>query len=149
MVVRLAPMLSELSEEIEVHLRVRVSTQDAHYAGDLVDGAWILGLFGDLATEICIRHDGDEGLFRAYQEIEFLAPVKAGDFIEARARLLQAGNTSRRIEFVAEKQVSNDPERGVTSARLVDPPIPVAKATGVVVVPESRQKPKLSPDGGS
>jgi 3-aminobutyryl-CoA ammonia-lyase len=124
---------------IEARLRVRASSQDAHYAGDLVDGAWVLGLFGDLATEISIRHDGDEGLFRAYQEIEFVAPVIAGDFIEARAKLVSVGRTSRKIEFVAEKQISADPERSVSAGRLIDPPLPVARASGIVVVPVQRQ----------
>ncbi len=72
-------------------LRLRMSSHDAHYAGDLVDGARMLGLFGDLATELLIRYDGDEGLFRAYDMVEFLAPVRAGDFIEARGRLVRAG----------------------------------------------------------
>ncbi|MBN8869746.1 MAG: hypothetical protein J0H66_07685 [Solirubrobacterales bacterium] len=124
---------------IEARLRVRASSNDAHYAGDLVDGAWVLGLFGDLATEISILHDGDEGLFRAYEEIEFLAPVVAGDFVEARATLVSAGRTSRKIEFVAEKQVCADPERSVTAGRLIDPPLPIARASGTVVVPEQRQ----------
>ncbi|OJU93922.1 MAG: 3-aminobutyryl-CoA ammonia lyase [Solirubrobacterales bacterium 67-14] len=124
---------------MEARLRVRASSNDAHYAGDLVDGAWVLGLFGDLATEISILHDGDEGLFRAYEEIEFLAPVVAGDFVEARATLVSAGRTSRKIEFVAEKQVCADPERSVTAGRLIDPPLPIARASGTVVVPEQRQ----------
>lgn len=124
---------------IEAQLRVRASTQDAHYAGDLVDGAWVLGLFGDLATEICIRHDGDEGLFRAYREIEFLSPVVAGDFVEARASLVESGQTSRTIEFVAEKQITSDSDRAETAGRMVNPPEMIAKAVGIVVVPQSRQ----------
>src|SRR5262249_29676142 len=80
-------------------LRVRLGQQDAHYGGNLVDGARILALFGDVATEILIRRDGDEGLFRAYDSVEFLAPVHAGDFIEVYVELYEAGATSRKIPF--------------------------------------------------
>src|ERR1700758_3857817 len=96
-----------------VTLRLRMSAHDAHYAGELVDGARMLALFGDLATELLIRLDGDEGLFRAYESIEFLAPVFAGDYIEATAELVAIGNTSRKIQFEARKVVAN-----VRSAKL-------------------------------
>ncbi|HCF62534.1 MAG TPA: 3-aminobutyryl-CoA ammonia lyase, partial [Myxococcales bacterium] len=56
-------------------IRMRMSFHDAHYGGNLVDGARMLNLFGDVATELLIKHDGDEGLFRAYDSVEFLAPV--------------------------------------------------------------------------
>src|SRR5580693_849934 len=90
-----------------VTLRLRMSAHDAHYAGELVDGARMLALFGDLATELRIRLDGDEGLFRAYARIEFLAPVFAGAYIEASAELVAMGNTSRKMRFEARKVVSN------------------------------------------
>ena len=70
--------------KITSELRVRMSAKDAHYGGNLVDGAHMLHLFGDIATEMLIRCDGDEGLFCAYDNVEFLAPVYAGDYIEAR-----------------------------------------------------------------
>ena len=89
-----------------------MGSHDAHYAGELVDGARILALFGDVATELLIRLDGDEGLFRAYDSVEFLAPVYAGDYIEARGVLTAVGNTSRRIEFEAKKVVRNLREPG-------------------------------------
>src|ERR1700679_3100440 len=88
-------------------LRLRMSAHDAHYAGELVDGARLLGLFGDAATELLIRLDGDEGLFRAYENIEFLAPVFAGDYIEATAELVRIGGTSRQMRFEARKVISN------------------------------------------
>jgi 3-aminobutyryl-CoA ammonia-lyase len=125
---------------LEVSLRIRMAPSDARYAGGLIDGAAITGLFGDLATELAIRHDGDEGLFRAYEEIEFLAPVGVGDYIEARARLLDAGNTSRRIEFEAYKQITPAPEAGPTAAAVLDEPVLVARAVGTVVVPADRQR---------
>src|SRR5258706_4445623 len=92
---------------LTVTLRVRMGSHDAHYAGELVDGARILALFGDVATELLIRLDGDEGLFRAYESVEFLAPVHAGDYIEARGVLTAVGNTSRLIEFDTKKVVCN------------------------------------------
>src|SRR5579859_1693331 len=91
----------------KVTLRLRLSSHDAHYSGELVDGARMLALFGDLATELLIRLDGDEGLFRAYEAVEFLAPVFAGDFIEANAELVAVGNTSRRMRFEARKVIAN------------------------------------------
>ncbi|MGB4534613.1 MAG: hotdog fold domain-containing protein, partial [Tenuifilaceae bacterium] len=85
--------------ESKVMIRVRMSLKDAHYGGNLVDGAKMLELFGDVATELLIRHDGDEGLFRAYDSVDFLAPVYAGDFIEATGEITEAGNTSRKMTF--------------------------------------------------
>ena len=60
---------------MQVTIRVRMSAHDAHYGGNLVDGAKMLELFGDVATELLIRRDGDEGLFCAYDMVEFKAPV--------------------------------------------------------------------------
>ena len=96
-----------MAEQEEVMIRVRIGMEQAHYAGDLVDGAHMLKLFGDVATELLIRHDGDEGLFRAYDSVEFLAPVKAGDYIEAVGKITKVGNSSRRMEFVARKSSSS------------------------------------------
>ena len=81
-----------------VHRRY-VSYSQAHYAGNLVDGAWGLGLFGDVATEMCIRTDGDEGLFASYADVQFLAPVRAGDLVEASATLVRVGSRSRELDF--------------------------------------------------
>src|SRR3954464_840934 len=100
----------------KVTLRLRMGAHDAHYAGELVDGARMLALFGDLATELLIRLDGDEGLFRAYESIEFLAPVLAGDYIEATAGLVAVGNTSRKIRFEALKVISNVRQVGVPAS---------------------------------
>src|SRR3954464_13417743 len=87
-------------------IRVRMSEHDGHYAGGLVDGARMLQLFGDVATELLIRLDGDEGLFRAYESVEFLAPVRVGDYIEATGRIVEVGRTSRKMEFEARKVIS-------------------------------------------
>jgi len=104
----------------------------AHYGGDLVDGAYALGLFGDVATEVCIRMDGDEGLFASYSDVQFLAPVRAGDVVEAQATVVRVGNRSRVLEFecrVVCRAVSG------SAARVLDPPVVAVTATGTVVVP--------------
>jgi 3-keto-5-aminohexanoate cleavage enzyme len=126
----------------KVMLRLRMSAHDAHYAGELVDGSRMLAIFGDLATELLIRLDGDEGLFRAYESVEFLAPVFAGDYIEAVAELVRVGNTSRSIRFEARKVISNVREPGLP-ASAADPlrePVVVAQATGTCVVPKELQR---------
>jgi len=125
---------------LSVTLRVRMSEHDAHYGGRLVDGARILALFGDAATELCIGNDGDEGLFRAYSEIEFLAPIYAGDFIEVVARLTAVGRTSRKMEFEAYKviQASYTADNS-SSAVLLGDPILVVRAQGTCVVLRERQ----------
>jgi len=120
--------------------RVRISMHDAHYAGNLVDGSKMLNFFGDVATELLIRHDGDEGLFRAYSSVEFLAPVYAGDFIEARGKIVKVGNTSRVMEFEAWKVISLAPESGESAADFLEEPILVCKATGTCVTLKDNQR---------
>ena len=127
-------------EDLSATLRVRMSTADAHYGGNLVDGARILALFGDVATELLVRLDGDEGLFAAYQEIRFLAPTYAGDFIEAEGRIVQAGKSSRRMEFEARKVIAARPELGESAAEVLDPPVVVCRATGTCVTPKEKQR---------
>jgi 3-keto-5-aminohexanoate cleavage enzyme len=126
----------------KVTLRLRMSAHDAHYAGELVDGARMLALFGDLATELLIRLDGDEGLFRAYETVEFFEPVFAGDFIEASAELVAVGNTSRRIRFEARKVIANLRAPGVaaSAAEVLDEPRVVARAVGTCVTPQDMQR---------
>lgn len=121
-------------------IRMRMSSNDAHYSGKLVDGAKILELFGDVATEILIRNDGDEGLFRAYDNIEFLAPVYAGDYIEAEGELMECGNTSRKIIFEARKIITLRHDIDDTAADFLDKPIIVCKASGTCVVPKNKQR---------
>jgi 3-keto-5-aminohexanoate cleavage enzyme len=127
---------------MKVALRLRMSAHDAHYAGELVDGARMLALFGDLATELLIRLDGDEGLFRAYESVEFLAPVFAGDYIEATAELVRVGETSRQMQFEARKVVSNlrAPGFAPSAADVLNGPIVVCRAVGTCVVPKSLQR---------
>jgi 3-aminobutyryl-CoA ammonia-lyase len=127
---------------VKATLRLRLSAHDAHYGGGLVDGARVLGLFGDVATELLIRHDGDEGLFRAYESVEFLAPLHAGDFVEVEGEIISTGKTSRRIRFEARKVVSPRPDVSDSAADLLDAPVVVCRAVGTCVTPAGKQRRK-------
>lgn len=128
-------------EEWDVMIRVRMSLHDAHYAGNLVDGAKILNLFGDVATELLIREYGDEGLFRTYTSVDFLAPVFAGDYIEAYGKIISKGNTSRKMKFAAFKVITSaNLKDNVSACDLLEKPILVCKAEGVCVVPKDKQR---------
>jgi 3-aminobutyryl-CoA ammonia-lyase len=127
---------------VNARLRLRMSSHDAHYGGQLVDGARMLGLFGDVATELCILQDGDEGLFRAYDAVEFLAPVFAGDFIEAEGWITEVGRTSRKMRFEARKVIRPLPEVSNSAAERLAEPILVCRATGTCVVPLAKQRAK-------
>ena len=121
-------------------IRMRMSAHDAHYGGNLVDGAKMLQLFGDVGTELSIRLDGDEGLFRAYDNIEFLAPVYAGDFIEAHGRIVSVGRTSRKLEFAAWKVIRPRPDISDSAAEVLSESILVCKASGTGVTLVERQR---------
>src|SRR3954453_1529189 len=101
----------------------------AHYAGDLVDGAYSLALFGDVATEVCIRTDGDEGLFASYSDVQFRAPVHAGDVVEVAATVTRMGTRSRTIEFICAVVCRG---AGGSKAEVLAPPIVAVTATGTV-----------------
>ena len=128
-------MSGALVEGFAVTQRKYVPHSHAHYGGSLVDGAYGLGMFGDVATEMMIRTDGDEGLFASYSAVEFLAPVQAGDVIEATGTLVRIGNRSREIEFEARVVCRANPDRGPSSADVLAPAILVTRARGTVVVP--------------
>ena len=121
-------------------IRVRMSAADAHYGGNLVEGAHVLKLFGDVATELAILCDGDEGLLAGYEKIELLAPVYAGDFIEATGRITRVGRTSRTIEFEARKVIRPRPDVSDSAADMLTPPIVVARAIGTTVVRKEQQR---------
>ncbi len=125
----------------DVLIRQRIGMEQAHYAGNLVDGAFVLKLFGDVATELLIRHDGDEGLFRAYDSVEFLAPVKAGDYLEVTGQIESTGNTSRQMSFEAHKviELTGNPDNP-SEAEVLDEPVLVCRATGTCVVPTDKQR---------
>jgi 3-aminobutyryl-CoA ammonia-lyase len=123
-----------------VVIRVRMSQADAHYGGNLVDGARMLQLFGDVATELLIRNDGDEGLFRAYDAVEFLAPVHAGEYVEATGEITRVGKTSRAMRFEARKVVVPRPDLSDSAAELLAEPVVVCRATGTCVVPAEKQR---------
>src|SRR2546422_3382784 len=110
---------------IEAYLRVRVGSEDAHY-GTIAAGAFVMQLFGDLATELTVRRDGDEGLLRAYESVEFLSPVRPGDFLECRARVVREGRTSRTFEAEARKVITTRPDIGESAAEILGESILVA-----------------------
>jgi 3-aminobutyryl-CoA ammonia-lyase len=126
----------DLVEGFAVTHRRYVPHGHAHYGGSLVDGAYSLGLFGDVATELCVRTDGDEGLFAGYAEVRFVAPVLAGDVIEVTATLARIGRRSRTVSFEARVVCRADPDRGPSAASVLDPPLVATTAVGTVVVPD-------------
>jgi 3-aminobutyryl-CoA ammonia-lyase len=107
----------------------------AHYAGNLVDGAYSLQLFGDVATEACIRMDGDEGLFASYSDVQFRAPVRAGDLLEVTAEVVRVGSRSRTLSFRALVVGRGRSDGSESAAEMLSEPIVATTATGVVVVP--------------
>lgn len=121
-------------------IRVRMSSHDAHYGGNLVDGAKMLQLFGDVATELLIINDGDEGLFKAYDAVEFIAPVYAGDYIEAVGEITNIGNTSRKMTFEARKVIVPRPDISDSACDVLTEPIVVCRASGTCVVPKQSQR---------
>ena len=117
-----------------------MSAHDAHYGGNLVDGARMLQLFGDVATELLILNDGDEGLFKAYDMVEFMAPVFAGDYIEATGEIVSCGNTSRKMVFEARKVIAPRPDINDSACDVLETPIIVCSASGTCVVPKDKQR---------
>ncbi|XRQ15491.1 hotdog fold domain-containing protein [Actinomadura welshii] len=126
--------MSDPREGLTVTHRRYIPYSHAHYAGDLVDGAYVLGLFGDVATELCIRTDGDEGLFASYSDVQFRAPVRAGDILETAAVLVRAGTRSRVMDFEARVVCRGRPGKGESAAEVLPDPIVAVTATGTVVV---------------
>ena len=131
--------MSALEPGYRVVHRRYVPYAHAHYAGDLVDGAYSLALFGDVATELCIRTDGDEGLLASYSDVQFLAPVRAGDVVEAEATLVRVGHRSREMAFelrvVCRGRGASPGGSGEAAADMLDPPVVATSARGTVVVP--------------
>jgi 3-aminobutyryl-CoA ammonia-lyase len=121
-------------------IRIRMSAHDAHYGGNLVDGARMLALFGDVATELLIRMDGDEGLFVAYDSVEFRAPVYAGDYIEAEGWIESVGNTSRKMRFEARKIIAARPDVSESAADVLEEPVVVCVASGTCVTPKAKKR---------
>lgn len=117
-----------------VHRRY-VSAADAHYGGALVDGAFSLALFGDVATELCIRTDSDEGLFAGYSDVVFHDAVRAGDVLEVTAELVRVGRRSREVAFTAHVTCRATPEVSASASTVLPAPLLVTSARGTVVVP--------------
>lgn len=129
-----------MKEGLEARHRLRLSQADAHYGGDLVAGGHLMELFGDVATELCIRSDGDEGLLAGYSEVRFLQPVYAGEFIEIVAKIIRAGGTSREMSFQVLRYASPRPDVSDSAADLELQPEVVATAVGTCVVKKERQR---------
>ncbi|WP_229401555.1 hotdog domain-containing protein [Micromonospora okii] len=127
--------MSDSRVGLTVTHRRYVPYSHAHYAGNLVDGAYALGLFGDVATEVCIRTDGDEGLFASYSDVQFRAPMKAGDVLEVVATVTRVGTRSRTIDFEARVVCRGRPDRSASAAEVLAVPVVAVTATGTVVVP--------------
>ena len=127
--------MSQQHVGLKVTHRRYVPYSHAHYAGSLVDGAYSLGLFGDVATEVCIRTDGDEGLFASYSDVQFRAPVRAGDLLEVTAEVVAVGRRSRTLDFRAVVVGRGRPDVSASAARMIDEPVVATTATGIVVVP--------------
>ncbi len=127
-------------QELTAKIRVRLSAHDAHYGGHLVNGAFMLSLFGDLATELAIICDGDEGLLVGYEKVELLAPLFAGDFVEAVGRITRVGRTSRRMEFECFKVITARMDISDLAADVLDEPLLVGRAMGTTVVKAERQR---------
>jgi 3-aminobutyryl-CoA ammonia-lyase len=129
------------AEEAGAHLGLTVKHRryvphsHAHYGGALVDGAYALGLFGDVATEACIQMAGDEGLFAGYSDVRFTAPIRAGDVVEVTGQVVRIGNRSRTLEFSCAVVCRARPDKGPSAAEVLDPPVVAVVATGTVVVP--------------
>jgi len=128
-----------MTEPIEAFLRVRVGSEDAHY-GTIAAGAFVMQLFGDLATEITVRRDGDEGLLRAYESVEFLSPVRPGDFLECRAILVREGRSSRTFDAEAWKVITTRQDISESAADVMEERVLVARATGTTVVTADLQR---------
>jgi 3-aminobutyryl-CoA ammonia-lyase len=122
------------------HIRLRLGQEDAHYGGNLVAGATQLRIVGDLITELAMRYDGDEGLFRAYESVEFLAPLYAGDWVEANGRIVSVGTTSRRCEFEVWKIGTARTDISESAGEFLDEPILTLRAVGTTVVPREHQR---------
>src|SRR5437764_7123946 len=130
----------ENAERYTSTIRIRLSASDAHYGGELVNGAFMLSLFGDVATELAILCDGDEGLLVGYESVEFLAPLYAGDFVEATGRITKIGRTSRRMEFEARKVITARRDISDSAADVLETPITVGRAIGTTVVKAEQQR---------
>jgi len=132
--------MTEHAEPIVSTLRVRIGQEEAHYGGNLVAGARVLELFGDVVTEVAIITDGDEGLFVGYDEVEFLAPVHAGDFLEVTGTVTRIGSSSRTVRLEARKVIASRYDRSPSGADVLDEPVVVVRAVGTTVVPAAHSR---------
>lgn len=129
-----------MSSPLTASLRVRMSQADAHYGGGLVAGGRLMELLGDVATELCVRHDGDEGLFAGYSSVKFVAPVSAGDFLEVRGTIIRSSQTAREMDFEILRYAQPRPDLSDSAVDILDQPETVLTARGTCVVKKDRQR---------
>lgn len=124
-----------------VSSRIYISEQSVHYAGGLVHGGYVITQFGDVGNLLMVMFDGDEGLLAAYKSIDLLEPIRAGQFLELKAKVIRIGNTSRDIALEAwciakPAGINNQP----SAVDYLDEPILVARAELVSVVRKEFQR---------
>src|SRR5918912_3551073 len=132
--------MTEQDQPIVSTLRVRIGQEEAHYGGNLVEGARVLKLFGDIVTEIAIITDGDEGLFVGYEHVQFLAPVYAGDFLDVTRTVTRVGTTSRTVQLEAPKVIASRYDDSPSGADVLDEPVVVVRAVGTTVIPTKNSR---------
>ena len=139
--------------------KLMMSYAQGHYVNNLVNGSRILDFFGDVATELMVRCDGDLSLLLGYDEIRFTAPVHIGDFMEYHGWIEEKGNTSYKLKFCAYKVITMPDDFKLQSnfldgvigepklmglkqsaALVCDPPILCGYATGTLVIPKDCQR---------
>ena len=129
----------------KVSLRTRMGAGDAHYAGELVEGAHIVTAWGDVGTELAIRLFGDESLFVGYSEVRYTAPVYSGDWMEYTGWIEKVGNTSFTCKFEAYKYMELAKEGlALSAANVLAEPVLCAYATGTLMVAKDLQRPEAA-----
>ena len=129
----------------KVTLRYRMSAGDAHYAGELVEGAHIVTAWGDVGTELAIRLFGDESLFVGYSEVRYTAPVFSGDWMEYSGWIEKVGHTSLTCHFEAHKVIELARKEGLadSAANVLPEPVLCAYGTGTLMVKMDMQRPEF------
>jgi len=122
-----------------------MSAADAHYAGELVEGAHIVTAWGDVGTELAIRLFGDESLFVGYSEVRYTAPVFSGDWMEYTGWIERVGNTSFTCHFEAHKviELARDEKLANSAANVLPEPVLCAYGTGTLMVKKDMQRPEF------
>jgi 3-aminobutyryl-CoA ammonia-lyase len=129
------------AEDLSRYVSVVELRVDSHYTDRVVSLGTIVEMFGIAGTKLAYMIDGDGGLMRAFESVEFLAPVYHADYVRCTARLLEVGKTSRKRSYelhVTARTHGIGPSP--TSGQILDPPILAARAIGYTVTPLDRQR---------